>query len=180
MPYTNDQKSTIDEKSLRQAISHLSRWHAAGSVLSLIIAFVPAFLIVSILPEIDFVRIATLNVVEVLPFVTEVNTRRREVIVFVLGALLLLVLTNIGTGIASDMVRSRIIQRINAQPNPVDLAEAMKARLRARSGRLEQQYRFFPKHSGDGMLQSNGLFVGIGTMAPFWLLMVFFIIYLRW
>ncbi|MEL6568546.1 MAG: hypothetical protein AAFQ22_09020 [Pseudomonadota bacterium] len=180
MTQTEDSRSVIDEKSLRQAISHLARWHAAGSVLSLVITFIPAFLIAFFLPQIDFVRNAGLNLIEFLPFVTEVNTRRREVIIFILGAILLLVLTNIGTGIASDIVRSRIIKRVNEQPHPVDLAEAMKARLRARSGRLEQQYRFFPKHSGDGLLQPNGLFVGIGTMAPFWLLMVFFFIYFRW
>ena len=89
-------------------------------------------------------------------------------------------LTSIGTGIASDIVRARIIGRVNRQPQPVALAEAMKNRLRARSGRLEQQYRFFPKFSEGNRLQPNGLFVGIGTMAPYWLLMVFFFIYFRW
>lgn len=170
----------VDEKSLRRAITHLSRWHAAGSLMALVITFIPAFLIASILPGIGFVRESVLNLIEVLPFVTEATTRRREVILFILGALLLLVLTNIGTGIASDIVRDRIIRRVNAQDHPVELAEAMKTRLRARSGRLEQQYRFFPKHAEDGLLQPNGLFVGIGTMAPFWLLMVFFFIYFRW
>ena len=180
MSETDPSRSVIDEKSLRQAITHLARWHAAGSVLSISITFIPAFLIASILPNIGIVRDATLNLIELLPFVTEANTRRREVILFILGALLLLVLTNIGTGIASDIVRTQIINRINEQDAPIDLAEAMKNRLRARSGRLEQQYRFFPKHSGDGKLQPNGLYVGIGTMAPFWLLMVFFFIYFRW
>ncbi|MEM1106511.1 MAG: hypothetical protein AAGH87_08980 [Pseudomonadota bacterium] len=173
-------KSVIDEKSLRRAIGHLARWHAAGSILSIVITFIPAFLIASLLPQIELLRAAVLNLIEVLPFVTEANTRRREVILFVLGAVLLLVLTNAGTGIASDLVRRRIINRVNTQPHPIDLAEAMKNRLRARSGRLEQQYRFFPKHAGDGKLQPNGLFVGIGTMAPFWLLMVFFFVYFRW
>jgi len=180
MTETPAPKQPIDEKCLRQAIGHLARWHAAGSLMSVVITFIPAFLIASILPQIGFVRTATLDLIELLPFVTETNTRRREVILFILGALLLLVLANIGTGIASDIVRDRIIRRINRQPHPVELAEAMKNRLRARSGRLEQQYRFFPKHAGDGKLQPHGLFVGIRTMAPFWLLMVFFFIYFRW
>lgn len=180
MPQNGEPKTAIDEKSLRQAISHLARWHAAGSVMSLVLAFIPAYLIASILPQVGFIRGAVLALIEFLPFVTEVNTRRRDVILFIMGGLILLALTNIATGIASDIVRSRIIRRVNAQPHPVDLAEAMKNRLRARSGRLEQQYRFFPKHSGDGKLQPNGLFVGIGSMAPFVLLAAFFFIYFRW
>lgn len=180
MTQTGDQRSAIDEKSLRQAISHLARWHAAGSVMSLVIAFIPAFLIATILPQVGFIRSAALNLIEVLPFVTDVNTRRREVILFIVGGLLLLALTNIATGIASDIVRSRIIRRVNAQAEPIELAEAMKTRLRARSGRLEQQYRFFPKHSDDGKLQPNGLFVGIGSMAPFVLLTAFFFVFFRW
>jgi len=175
-----DDTRPIDEISLRRAITHLTRWHAAGSVMSLIIAFIPAYLIATILPGIGFVRECVLNLIEVLPFVTEANTRRREVILFVLGVLLLLVLTNIGTGIASDIVRTQIIKRVNNQPEPIELAEAMKARLRARSGRLEQQYRFFPKHAEDNLLQPNGLFVGIGSLAPFFLLLVFFFVYFRW
>ncbi|MEO0465915.1 MAG: hypothetical protein AAF216_05195 [Pseudomonadota bacterium] len=175
-----DPQRSVDEKSLRRAITHLSRWHAVGSVMALAMTFIPAILIATILPNIGFVRESVLNVIEVLPFVTEATTRRREVILFVLGAGLLLVLTNIGTGIASDIVRAQIINRVNSQTQPIELAEAMKARLRARSGRLEQQYRFFPKHAEDNRLQPNGLFVGIGTLAPFWLLMVFFFIYFRW
>lgn len=170
----------IDEKALRDAIGHLARWHAIGSVLSLAITFIPAYMIASILPRIGWVRSAVINLIEVLPFVTEETARRRETILFVIGALGLLVLTSIGTGIASDIVRARIIGRVNRQPQPVALAEAMKNRLRARSGRLEQQYRFFPKFSEGNRLQPNGLFVGIGTMAPYWLLMVFFFIYFRW
>lgn len=172
--------SPIDEKTLRAAISHLSRWHAIGSLLSLVISFIPAFLVVSLVQKVTPIRNAVLSIIEVLPFVTEETARRGETILFVLGALLLLILTNIGTGIASDIVRGRIIERINHQPQPVPLAEAMKNRLRARSGRLEQQYRFFPKFAEGNKLQPNGLYVGIGTMAPFWLLMVFFFVYFRW
>ena len=171
---------TIDEKSLRAAISHLSRWHAIGSVLSLVITFLPAYMIASILPRIGWVRSAVIELIELLPFITDETARRRETVLFVLGAFGLLGLTNIGTGIASDIVRSRIIGRTNRQPHPVALAEAMKNRLRARSGRLEQQYRFFPKFAEDDRLQPNGLFVGIGTMAPYILLMVFFFVYFRW
>ncbi|MCI4643902.1 MAG: hypothetical protein MRY64_03880 [Hyphomonadaceae bacterium] len=174
------QPQAIDEKSLRGAIAHLSRWHAVGSLLSLAITFLPAYLIATILPRVEFVRSAVLNLIEVLPFVTEETARRRETILFVLGGMLLLILTNIGTGIASDIVRERIIDRVNRHPQPLALAEAMKNRLRARSGRLEQQYRFFPKFSNGEKLAPNGLFVGIGTMTPFWLLMVFFFIYFRW
>lgn len=180
MPQNGEPKTVIDEKSLRQAIGHLARWHAAGSVMSLIFAFIPAYLIASLLPRVGFIRDAALDLIEVLPFVTDVTTRRREVILFIIGGLILLALTNIATGIASDIVRFQIIKRVNAQPHPIDLAEAMKNRLRARSGRLEQQYRFFPKHSGDGKLQPNGLFVGIGPMAPFLLLTAFFVVYFRW
>ncbi|MEO0872532.1 MAG: hypothetical protein AAFY19_11355 [Pseudomonadota bacterium] len=47
MSETDPSRSVIDEKSLRQAITHLARWHAAGSVLSISITFIPAFLIAS-------------------------------------------------------------------------------------------------------------------------------------
>lgn len=168
----------IDEPALRRAIAHLTRWHFAGALIALVISFLPAFFIVHYLGRIDPLRGGVESMVDILPWVT--TPGRVEVVLFVLGAILLLILTNIGTGIASDIVRWRIIERTNAQPEPIALAEAMKNRLRARSGRLEQQYRFFPKHEEDGKLAPNGLYVGIGTMAPFWLLLVFFFFYFRW
>lgn len=175
---TQQDEAQIDERSLRKALSHLVRWHFIGAALSLVLAFIPAYLVASILPEVGPVRRAVLGFFDLLPFMT--TPGRIEVALFVTGTILLLIFTNIGTGIASDIVRWRIINRINDQANPVALAEAMKNRLRARSGRLEQQYRFFPKHSENGKLLPHGLYVGIGTMAPFWLLIVFFFFYFRW
>lgn len=175
---TTADETQIDEKALRRAIGHLVRWHVIGAVLSLVIAFIPAFLVASILPRIGPVRNTVLGFFDLLPFMTSAG--RIEVALFVTGTILLLIFTNIGTGIASDIVRWRIIDRTNSQSAPIALAEAMKNRLRARSGRLEQQYRFFPKHSDNGQLLPHGLYVGIGTMAPFWLLIVFFFFYFRW
>ena len=175
---TRTDDTQIEEKALRRAISHLVRWHFIGAALSLVIAFVPAYLIASIMPRVGLVRNAVLGFFELLPFMT--TSGRIEVALFVAGTILLLIFTSIGTGIASDIVRWRIIDRVNAQPAPIALAEAMKNRLRARSGRLEQQYRFFPKHAEAGRLLPHGLYVGIGTMAPFWLLIVFFFFYFRW
>lgn len=173
-PETGD----IDEKSLRTAIGHLVRWHWIGSALSLLITAVPAFIIVHFIAQIGWIQRPVLSFIDAMPFVT--TPGRLEVVLFVIGALVLLFLTNIGTAIASDIVRTQIIGRINNQSQPVVLAEAMKTRLSARSGRLEQQYRFFPKHAENGLLASNGLYVGIGSMAPFWLLMVGFFFYFRW
>lgn len=168
----------IDEKALRMAISHLRRWHWIATSAGFLMTWLTAFILVHFIGRIGWVQDTVLSAVDALPFVTTAN--RIEVVLFVLGALALLFLTGVGMGIASDISRTQIIGRINQQPRPVALAEAMKTRLRARSGRLEQQYRFFPKHASDGRLQPNGLYVGIGTIAPFWVLMVFFLIYFRW
>ena len=170
--------SGIDEKSLRRALGHLLFWHRAGSLIGFAISFAVAFVLVHYVARIDPLRDLVLGLIDALPFVT--TARRVEVVLFVIGALMLLGLTSTGMAIASDLVRGRVIARTNAQPEPVALAEAMKLRLRARSGRLEQQYRFFPKFAEGGKLQPNGLFVGIGTLTPFLALMVFFFFYFRW
>lgn len=172
------ENNDIDEKALRAAISHLRRWHWTATIIGFALTWLFAFMLVHFVGQIGWVQRVVLGAVDTLPFVTTAN--RVEVVLFVLGAVALLFLTGIGMGIASDISRSQIIAHINQQSNPVALAEAMKNRLRARSGRLEQQYRFFPKHADAGKLQPNGLYVGIGTLAPFWVLMVFFLIYFRW
>lgn len=168
----------IDEKSLRRALGHLMFWHRLGSMIGFAITFAVAFILVHFIGRIGAVERFVLGLIDALPFVT--TPRRVEVVLFVIGALFLMALTGIGMAIASDIARNRVIARTNAQADPVALAEAMKLRLRARSGRLEQQYRFFPKFSEDGQLQPNALFVGIGTLTPFLALMVFFFFYFRW
>ncbi len=168
----------IDEKSLRRALGHLLFWHRIGALIGFAISFAIAFVLVHYLARIDPLQDVVLGTIDAMPFVT--TARRVEVILFVVGALMLLALTSTGMAIASDIVRHRVIARTNAQADPIALAEAMKLRLRARSGRLEQQYRFFPKFAEGGQLQPNGLFVGIGTVTPFLLLMVFFFFYFRW
>ena len=153
-------------------------WHRLGSLIGFAITLGVSFVLVHYVARIGQVSDVVLGLIDSLPFVTTV--RRVEVVLFVIGALLLMALTGIGMAIGSDIARQRVIARTNGQHDPVALAEAMKLRLRARSGRLEQQYRFFPKFSEDGKLQPNGLFVGIGTMTPFLILMVVFFFYFRW
>ncbi len=178
MTQISQDSTSIDEKSLRRALSHLMFWHRAGAALGFLLAGVVAFLIVHVLGRIDVVQEFVFGLIDRLPFVT--TERRIEVVIFVLGAILLLILTSTAMAIASDIVRWRVLARTNGDDQPVALAEAMKNRLRARSGRLEQQYRFFPKFSENDQLQPNALYVGIGAMAPFWVLMVAFFFYFRW
>jgi len=168
----------VSAAELKHAMRHLRLWHGAGRLSALLATFLPAWLIVEILPRIGWLQAAVLESIDALPFVT--TPGRLEVVLFAIGALILYVLAGIGSGIASDLVRTRIISRINRQEYPVMLADAMKTWLREKDGRLESQYRFFPKHAEDGRLAYNGLYVGLSTTAPFLILIVFFFFYFRW
>jgi hypothetical protein len=173
--HAHDGVSAVD---LKHAIRHLRAWHGVGRIVALLATFLPAWLIVEILPRIGWLQKAVMGSIDALPFVT--TQGRLEVVLFTIGALILYILAGIGSGIGSDLARTRIISRINRQESPVALAEEMKGWLREKEGRLESQYRFFPKHAEDGRLAHNGLYVGLSTTAPFLILIVFFFFYFRW
>ena len=177
-PQASPPRDELSHKSLRRALSHLMLWHRIGSVIAVAVSFIPAFALVDGLGRIEAVRNAAMGAARALPFVE--SARRVEVVLFLAGGLALLGLASIGTGIASDIVRERIVTRTNAQPDPVRLAEGMKRSMTARAGRIAAQYRFFPKHAVDGKLRSNAVYVEIGVTGPFVVLLAFFFWYFRW
>lgn len=177
-PHPSDQRQMfVPERDVLRAIGHLKRWHRIGLVIAALISFVPALLAVRYGGRVDTLKSISEGFADLMPFVntpTEV-----QVTMFVFGSIVLLVLTGIGAGIASDIVRIRILARLNAQDSPVALAEAMKNHLKARTRRMAKQYRFFPKFEEAGKLQPHGVYVGIGTLVPYLALLLAFAFYFK-
>ncbi|MEM7767299.1 MAG: hypothetical protein AAF253_07400 [Pseudomonadota bacterium] len=171
----------IAERDVRRAIGHMRRWHRIGLMLAAIISFIPALLAVRYGGRSDTLTSITQGLADFVPFV---NTPGEvQATLFVFGAVLLLLLTGVGAGIASDIVRSRLLARLNAHDEPVALAEAMKAHMKAqmkgRATRMAKQYRFFPKFAEAGKIQPHGVYVGIGTLVPYLILIIAFSLYFK-
>ncbi|MEM0986689.1 MAG: hypothetical protein AAGJ32_10610 [Pseudomonadota bacterium] len=167
----------VAERDVRKALGYLRRWHWIGLLLAAVISFVPALLAVRYGGRSDTLKSATQGLADFMPFV---NTPGEvQATMFFFGALVLLFLTGVGSGIASDIVRGRLLARLNAHDAPVALAEAMKDHLRDRRTRMAKQYRFFPKFAEAGKIQPHGVYVGIGTLVPYLMLIIAFALYFR-
>jgi len=168
----------IEERDLRQTLRFLRRWHRIGLGLAAVFSFIPALLAVRYGGRSDTLKWATEGLADFVPFV---NTPGEvQVTLFVFGAVVLLLLTGVGAGIASDIVRARLLARFNAHEEPVALAAAMKDHLKRRTKRMSKQYRFFPNFAEAGKLQPHGIYVGIGTLVPYLTLIIVFALYFRW
>lgn len=167
----------IAERDVRQALGYLRRWHRIGLLLAAIISFVPALLAVRYGGRSDTLKSITQGLADFVPFV---NTPGEvQATLFVFGAVILLLLTGVGAGIASDIVRSRLLARVNAHDEPIALAEAMRTSLKRRTGRMSKQYRFFPAFAEAGKLQPHAVYVGIGTLVPYLTLIIVFALYFK-
>ncbi len=168
----------IADRDVRQALGFLKRWHRIGLILAALFAFIPALLAVRYGGRSDTLKSMTEGLADFVPFV---NTPGEvQATLFVFGAVVLLLITGVGAGMASDIVRARLLARLNRHEEPAALAAAIKDHLKQRTRRMAKQYRFFPNFAEAGKLQPHGVYVGIGTVVPYLTLLIVFALYFRW